>query len=29
MIMNSKRDVKDECIFEVQLRHLTVKEDYK
>lgn len=26
MVMNSKRDVEDECMFEVQL-HVTVKED--
>jgi len=27
IIMNSKRDVQDECMFHVQLQHLTVKED--
>jgi hypothetical protein len=29
MIMNSKKDVQDECMFHAQLQHLTVKEDEK
>jgi hypothetical protein len=29
MIMNSKKNVQDECMFYAQLQHLTVKEDEK